>query len=170
MQSGEPLFVIVGVNQVYAVMDIPESEAVKLKPGMRCQIKLDVFGDEVMEGELRLINPVVAERSHTVEVKALLENPELRLKPGMFLRGRIITGEARESVTVPLEMVVAGQEGASFVFVVRDGRVYRIKVETGVRLGDRIEIKSGVKPGDLLATEKFPLLRDGLPVIVQQNR
>lgn len=170
MQSGEPLFVIVGVNQVYAVMDIPESEAVKLKPGMRCQIKLDVFGDEVMEGELRLINPVVAERSHTVEVKALLENPELRLKPGMFLRGRIITGEARESVTVPLEMVVAGQEGASFVFVVRDGRVYRIKVETGVRLRDRIEIKSGVKPGDLLATEKFPLLRDGLPVIVQQNR
>ncbi len=170
MQSAEPILVLVNIRQVYLTMDIPESESVRLAPGMEVRCEADVFANEVFKAELKLISPVVQERSHTVEVRALIDNPEFRLKPGMFARGRIVTGPPRDAIMVPEDNLVPQGENKAVLFVVREGKAYRVEVELGQRLDGRYEIKAGVKPGDVIATEKFSILRDGLPVLVQLPR
>ena len=164
-QAGDPVLILVNIDQVYAVMDIPETDAIHLEPGMSVHCDVDVFGDETFAAELRLIKPVIEERSHTVQVKAIISNPDHRLKPGMFLRGRIITGPERQAVLVPEDAILPQEEGKAFAFLIRDGTVFRVEVETGDRYEDMIEIKSGLNAGDIIAIEKFALLRDGLAVL-----
>lgn len=170
MQSSEPILVLVNIRQVYVTMDIPESESVQLATGMEVRCTVDVFPDEVFTAEMKLISPVVQERSHTVEVRALIDNPEFRLKPGMFARGRIVTGPPRDAIMIPEDNLIPQGENKAVAFVVREGKAYRVEVELGQRLDGRYEIKAGLKAGDVIATEKFSILRDGLPVLVQLPR
>ena len=162
--SQEALLVIVDIDRVYAVVNIREAEVKDVQAGMPLRFTVDVYPEEEYTGEVSLIDPIVDDRTHTVGVRALLKNPGLKLRPGMFLRGQIITGEKRDVVLLPEDALQPGDGDQGVVFVVREDRVYRVEVTPGRRRDGKVEILDGIKADDLVATEKFSLLRDGLKV------
>ena len=162
--ASSALLVLVNIDKVYASVNVREGESRILKPGLKMRFTVDVFPDAKYEGEVKLISPVVDPKTHTIAVKALVDNPDRHLKPGMFIRGRIVVGDDTELLLVPAKAVQPREKDKAWVFVVREARTFRVEVTTGGRRGENIEIKEGLEPGDIIAVEKLSLLREGLKI------
>ncbi|MCR9141871.1 MAG: efflux RND transporter periplasmic adaptor subunit [bacterium] len=162
--SQDALLVVVDISKVYALVNIREADVKNLQPGMKLRFTVDVYPDEEYEGVIKLIDPIVDSQTHTVGVRAELKNPDFKLRPGMFLRGAVVTGEKKQAVLIPAGALQPGDGDQGVVFVVREDRVYRVEVTPGRRREERVEILDGLKADDLVALEKFSLLRDGLKV------
>src|SRR6185295_16148016 len=113
-------------------------------------VELRVEGDpELFTGRLARISPSISEDNRTLIVEAEVPNPKARLRPGAFARAEIVvSGEkAKPAILVPASSVVSFA-GVEKVIGVKDGRATEAPVRTGRRDGERVEILSGLAPGD----------------------
>ncbi|TGK05455.1 efflux RND transporter periplasmic adaptor subunit [Leptospira langatensis] len=168
--GNQAVLTIINIDKVYAVFNITETESTILKKGMRVDFSADVFPGSKFSGKIVLVSPLVDQKAHTVEVKALVENVGRKLKPGMFIRANIVLGEPVPTIILPAVAVLANEGDKSSVFVVKDGRSYSVEVKAGKKYGEDIEILQGLKQNDIVLLEKLSQLRDGMLVVPAFNR
>lgn len=109
---------IVDMGARIAEVHLPESEIARVKHGLAVEIRTDARPDKVFPGKVRKISPAVDPRSGTVKVTTDLEDPELLLRPGMFVRVNIIVDTHRGTVLIPRSAVL-NVDNKLAVFVVR---------------------------------------------------
>ncbi|EMO41046.1 efflux RND transporter periplasmic adaptor subunit [Leptospira noguchii] len=162
---GQHVVSVINVKQVYAVLNIPESESINLKKGMKVSFLADVYKSQQFQGTVQLLSPMVDQKSHTVETKALVDNKNKLLKPGMFIRANITTGQEQPTIRIPSNAVVLNEDGTTgIVCVVRNGKSYRNEVKLGSQNEGKIVISEGLMEGDVVLLERISQLRDGMPV------
>ncbi|WP_045835037.1 efflux RND transporter periplasmic adaptor subunit [Hyphomicrobium sp. 99] len=153
---GEPMFRIIENGEIELDAEIVETELKKVKVGQKAVVTVPQNGD--FEGTVRLVSPEVDKTTRLGRVKIFLGvNPALRI--GSYARGRIETDSSR-GLAVPASAVTFNQ-GSTSVQVVRDDTVQKHQVSVGLVSGDLVEIKDGVKDGDLVVTRSGTFLRDG---------
>ena len=119
-----------------------------VREGTPVKVRLDFFRNRTFEGEIERIAPALDAETRTFEIYALLENPDLRLKPNLQGSLFVPVGDETVGVSVPARAVLGGI-GNLFVFVETAGNTFeRRPVGVGSRMGDRIEVLEGVLPGD----------------------
>ena len=97
--------------------------------------------------------------------EALVPNADAVLKPGTFARVHVESGKVDEVLTLPYA-AMQYRYGVNRVFVVQGDRLAVRELQVGERLGDRIEVTSGVKAGERVAMTDVESLADGAPVTV----
>jgi len=116
-----------------------------------------------LRGRVRMIAPTVDPQSRSALVYVDLPATPARIAPakaGMFARGEFDLG-ASNALTVPQQSVVL-RDGFSYVFLLNaDQRVSQVKVQTGRRLGERVEVLDGIRPDALLIASGAGFLNDG---------
>jgi RND family efflux transporter MFP subunit len=152
--------------------DVAESALGKIKVGQPTEIQLDAVPDTRFAGVVNRIVPTVDRAKATVLVKVRFADRDERVLPDMsakvaFLERAVPAGD-RKPVTVVPKQAVVERDGGKYVFVLRDGRAVRTKVETGRALGDLVEV-SGVAAGEKVATRPLDRLADGARVKVDQK-
>jgi multidrug efflux pump subunit AcrA (membrane-fusion protein) len=100
----------------------------------------------VYAGTVARLSPAIAEQNRTLAIEAEVPNPASRLRPGSFARAEVVVQADGRIVTVPATALVTFA-GVEKVLTVRDGKTEELRVTTGRRLGERIEVISGVKAG-----------------------
>jgi len=140
-----------------AEVDVAESQLGRVRPGQRAAITVDAIPKRVFPGKLRRILPRADRSKATVKVRVdFLARDEQAVLPEMGVRVRFLadnapagleTGAVRDKIVVPKAAVQSGQDG-SFVWVVSEEEAHRRRVQTGTNSGERIEITSGLNPGD----------------------
>ena len=135
--------------------------------GQTLQISLDAFPAQTFSGRVFAINPLVDANGRAIVVRAIVNNADARLRPGMFARVRLITSDSRESMTIPEQALVpAGDD--FFVFKVNDGKAVRTKVEIGQRQTGVVEVIAGLVSRDVVVTAGQMKIRDGSSVNIVQ--
>jgi membrane fusion protein (multidrug efflux system) len=129
------------------------------------EVVADALPNERWQGRIEAINPKVDADGRSLEIRALLENTSGKLRPGMFVRVRVIVGERTDALLVPEESIVP-QGGEFYVYKVVDGAARRVPVTIGVRRDAKVEILQGLAAGDQVVTAGMRLSRDGQPVRV----
>ncbi len=162
--SEHAIMVLVNISSVYAKLNLKESELKILKKGMSLDFSVDVFPEEKFQGSITVINPIIDPKTHTAEIKALLKNPAMKLKPGMFLRGTVTTGKPEFVILLPSTAISPKEGDNAWVFTIKESLVLKSEVKTGRHFDDKIEIKSGLEVGDIVATEKLSQLKEGTKV------
>jgi membrane fusion protein, multidrug efflux system len=123
----------------------------------------DALPGREFRGQVSFINPAADEASRTVKVKVEVPNPDGALRPGLFAKGRIVTGHRAGVLVVPRAALVSwdtsGRTG--LVFVVEGGKARQRAVQTGAASGDAVEVASGLRPGEEVVTRGGFNLRDG---------
>jgi len=140
-----PLFKIENLRWLEAGVHIPEQDFLKIRPGQTAELLVDAYRDTAFLGTVERVNPVIDPQSGTAEATLSIENPQGLLRPGMFVRVRIVTDVRRDTWLLPREAVLI-QGDRKVVFVVRDGIAHEVFVRTGFQDADRVEILEGLDP------------------------
>lgn len=121
-------------------------------------------------GLVDFADPVADTGSGTFSVRAEMPNPDNRLLPGEKIRVKVLLDVLEGAMTVPEAAVRDDGDDAKYVYVVSgDGSVERRQISVGERVGKRIVVNGGIRPGEMVATDKFELLSDVVvvtPVVV----
>jgi multidrug efflux pump subunit AcrA (membrane-fusion protein) len=132
-----------------------------------CEITLDAWPGEVFRGIISEVAPTVDPASRTMEVRVNVDNPESKLKTGMFAKVRLITEVKNNIVKIPAGAVVQ-RFGENFVFVAEpdydneNGYVARRRnVTPGLLIDGVLEIQAGLTPKDEIIVRGQTLLDDG---------
>ena len=143
---------------------VPERLVGRIALGDRVQAAPLSAGAAALEGTVSALDNRVDEASRTLRIRATIPNPEDRLRPGMAFTIRIsLPGEPRPAVD-PLA-IQWGSDGA-FVWVVREGRAQRVKVQILQRNADSVLIQAALRPDDLVVIEGVQALRPNASVEV----
>lgn len=98
-------------------------------------------------------------------IRVLVENPELQLLPGMFVRAQVPSGLLSDVILVPeYALVRTGGDDASLMVVDPDGHAKRRKITLGEAIGRRVVVKSGLQPGETIVIRGQDRLQDGMLV------
>ena len=111
-----------------------------------------------------MLGPVVDSQTRNaviyVDIPSMVSKEGARLRPGMFVRGNFLLGEA--STLVVAQSAIAMRDGFSYVFRIEpDQRVTQIRIETGRIAADRVEVVSGLKGDETLVGSGAGFLNDG---------
>ena len=164
----QKLFEIIEDGRLELRLKVPETQLEYIQPGQRVEITSNTDSRLKLEGEVREIDPVVDEESRQATVKVDL--PSRDLKPGMFMRGSIITA-TEASLTIPASAVLPATDSSAIVYVLQENDTVKARsVETGDILPDeRVEIKSGLDRGERVIVEGVAYLQEGDRVTVIED-
>jgi RND family efflux transporter MFP subunit len=165
----QPILTVQQLSPLIALINVSEANFTRVKTGMSVDLYLDVYGDESFTGKVRRIYPTIDAASHTFGVEVLIDNRQLKIRPGMFARVTLTFGR-QNSIVVP-DAAVLKQSGSNdkYVYIVENGVSRYRKVELGQRQGDRHEILSGIEAGQEVVVAGQTRLIDGTQVEVIKN-
>ena len=164
-----PILSVLDIHTVRAVISVSEREYPKITLGDRVTITTDAFRGRVFVGRVSRIPQELGNLTREAEVEVAVDNADLALKPGMFIRADIEFQRRNGAAAAPLEAVVRREDGSRGVYVVNENRdqVSFHPVIEGIVDGNLVELVDG---GDLLNREVVVLgqhlLKDGISVRV----
>jgi RND family efflux transporter MFP subunit len=160
-----PVMAVVRVDPLKVTSEIPEKMVPWISVGQAIELYVDAYPDKAIAGRLSRISPAVNTATRAFPFEALVPNGDALLKPGTFARVRVQTNKIDQVLTLPYS-ALQYRYGVNRVFVVSGDRLVAKELRVGERLGDRIEIVSGVNAGDPVAMTDVDKLVDGLKVSV----
>ena len=152
VNAGTTIFTIVDHSKIKLDFTVPETYLPTLKPGLSIEAKAAAYPGESFHGEISSIDPVLDPVTRSATARAILPNPDLRLRPGMLMTVTI-RSPARQAVTVPEQAVIGEGSGAYVWKVSADNVASRTDVTTGLRRDGRVEIITGLADGDRVVSE-----------------
>jgi cobalt-zinc-cadmium efflux system membrane fusion protein len=157
------LFEVVDTSAMWAELDVPERELSAVATGQSVTLDIDGLAGRAFNGKITDLSPQIDLATRTVRARVPLENADGALRGNMFGRAKISVGAARISVMVP-DMAIQRAKDVQLVFVRLAEDEYETRwVEIGIREGNLIEIRKGVRPGeDVVTTGSFLLKTETL--------
>jgi multidrug efflux pump subunit AcrA (membrane-fusion protein) len=154
---------VVRVDPLKVTAEIPERMGPWIKVGQPVALQVDAYPDKTLTGTVSRISPAVNIQTRAFAFEARVPNADAMLKPGTFARVRLETSKVEPVLTLPYG-AMQYRYGVNRAFVVDGDHLSAHELKTGERMGDRIEIVSGVKAGDTIAVSDIETLTDGLKV------
>jgi membrane fusion protein (multidrug efflux system) len=144
---------------------VPSRYSAQITPGKKIRFTIENDTSRVFAGEVYALEPRINEETRTLKLRALADNSKGILIPGQFVKVDLILDSKPNALLVPTQAVIPDQSGQK-VFVARHGQAVEVSIETGTRTNLRIEVLSGLQPGDTVVTTGILQMRNGLPVQV----
>src|SRR5262245_8798345 len=160
-----PVMAVVRLDPLKVTAEIPEKMAPWINAGQSVDLKVDAYQDRQFTGKVSRISPAVNTATRAFPFEALVPNKDAVLKPGTFARVHIESGKVDSVLTVPYA-ALQYRYGVNRVFVVTGDKLVLRELSVGERVGDRIEVMSGVKAGERVAISDVDSLNDGAAVSV----
>lgn len=165
LAAGAPVAEIVKIDLLRLRLVIPERDAASVAQDQRVEVTVD--GDtRTYTGKVARLAPALDPQNRSLLVEADIENPGT-LRPGLLARARVVTGTS-PAPTIPASAVVSFA-GVDKVLLVEGGKAVERRVKLGRRVGDRVEVISGLALGEQVV-EKPGSLQQGHPVAVKAEK
>ena len=134
-----------------------------ISDGQAVELHVDAYPEQAFTGKVSRISPAVNTATRAFPFEALVPNKDAVLKPGTFARVHIESGKVDDVLTLPYA-TLQYRYGVNRVFLINGDKLAVRELKVGDRLGDRIEIISGVQAGDRVASNDVDKLTDGMKV------
>lgn len=112
-------------------------------------VQLPDFDNKEIKGRIEFVNPEINPDTRINLIRVSIPNPGNQLKPGMPAYV-LLKSPQRKSITLPVDAVIRDGKGATIWLQTEKNTFKSIMVQPGLESGDRIEIKSGLKEGDIV--------------------
>jgi membrane fusion protein (multidrug efflux system) len=171
VNAGDPLIGLQALEQVFVDFTLPEQRYGQIEVGMTVAAQMDALGDESFTGKITAIEPAIDVQTRNFKVQATFDNPEQKLRPGMFARVSLDVGERRDVVVIPSTAISYRPYGNSVYVLIDTGdkndegaplfKVVQRFVQTGQERGSLIAITEGLEVGETVATSGLLKLVSG---------
>jgi membrane fusion protein (multidrug efflux system) len=158
---------VVKIDPLRLVLTVPQQYAAQVSTGQKVVFRVEGFPDRVFEGEVRYVAPALDANSRSLTVEALVPNADRTLRPGLFATAELALPTTATKLFVPATAVLRQGEVA-VLYVVQDGVARQRIASLGETRGDRVEVLTGLQPGDVVVAAPDKV-SDGAKVVAQLN-
>ncbi|MDN5849573.1 MAG: efflux RND transporter periplasmic adaptor subunit [Nitrococcus sp.] len=173
LSPGDKIVQIQQLTPIFVDYALPERHFGELKVGQSIQVALSAYSGKSFAGQITAVDAAVNPATRSIKVRATLQNPDGKLRPGMFAEVTTEHGQARQVLTIPRTAVSYNPYG-DFVFLIKKDKngqqvVQRTQITTGAIQHGRVEIVKGLKVGQQVVQAGQLKLRDGQPVRIDNS-
>lgn len=179
LAAGTPIVTLQALDQLHIDFTLPEEFVDDVARGQKVNVQVSAWPEQTFTGTLEAASVKIDPTSHNFAVQAVIENPEHRLRPGMFADITVLAGEAQAVVAVPKTAISYSLHGDA-VFVVEKSKkatgegepalVARQKfVRVGKSNGELVAVVEGIQAGDEVVTAGAQKLHDGMSVNINNE-
>jgi len=177
LQAGTPIVSLQSSDPIFVDFSLPQQALSRIAPGHVASISTDAFPEETWEGTVEVVDAEVDVSTRNFDVRAIVKNPDGKLRPGMFVDVTVLEPEARDLLVIPASAVLFAPYGDS-VYVTKEGDTKsgekqqianQVFVRLGERRGDLVAVSSGLEAGDVVVSTGAFKLRSGMVVTIRND-
>lgn len=167
VSSGSTMVDIMDYSKMYIETQFAENSLTKLAVGQDVHITNYNIKSDTLVGVLSQLSPAINEETRTFFGFIEIENPDLKLRPGMFTKADIITFKKDSVLSIPKD-IIKNRRGRKVVYTVDRNSAEEKVIETGISNGEYIEVTKGLKIGDKIVIKGHDWLRNRSKVKVMK--
>ena len=167
VSRGMKVATVVRIDPVRVELTVPEQYLSQVKAGQAVRLTVDAYPGETFNAKVRFVSPALKADQRALTVEAVAENADGRLKPGLFATALLQQPAPAAAMLVPATAIETAAGTSRVYTVTADHKVEERIVTLGEKLGDRIEVSSGVKPGERVVANPRGKLADGVRVQIE---
>lgn len=159
INDGEELVTIMDYSDLYLTFNLPEKSITTVKEDQEVYVQNYTMPDDTLMGAVTQLSPAIDEDTRTFSGVIEIENSKLKLRPGMFIQGDIVTERHDEVLILPKDVVISSSRG-DYVYVAEKGIAVQKNIKTGLENDDYVEVLDGITADDLVVIEGYETLRN----------
>jgi RND family efflux transporter MFP subunit len=164
---GTEIATVMSYRTILADVNIANPDFSSIALGQKVRVLNFALKNETFQGVVAMISPVADQQTRAFKAEITIDNPDEKLRPGMYVQAGIIVAQHEKAVVVAPELVLT-RNNKQVVFIVENEKAAAREVRIGIETRDAAEITSGIEPDDALIVEGYETLRDGTPVSVSK--
>jgi len=167
VSKGMKVATVVRIDPVRVELTVPEQYLSQVKVGQAVRLTVDAYPGETFNARVRFVSPALKTDQRALTVEAIADNADGRLKPGLFATALLQQPSPTPAMLVPAAAVETVAGTSRVYTIAADHKVEERIVTLGEKVGERIEISSGVKPGERVVANPRGKLADGVRVQIE---
>ena len=144
-------------------INLPEKNIASIHVDQDVSITNYTLPKDTLAAKINDLSPVVSTETRTFKGRLVIDNPELKLRPGMFVKADIEVARRDSAIVISKEIIVSGNRGKT-VFIVEKGAVRERIITTGLETETAIEVIEGLKKNERVVVKGFETLRNNSKV------
>jgi len=173
LREGDPIVTLQAIDPIFVDFSLPQQQLAQAQVGQPVQVTCDALPGQTLTGKVTTISPLVDSDTRNIKLQATVQNRGETLRPGMFVSVAVNRNVALPVQAIPATAVLYAPYSDS-VFVIDRGpdgsTVLRQQlVRLGAKRGDLVAVESGLKPGERVASTGVFKLRNGQPVVIDNQ-
>lgn len=165
--SGVSIASIMDYSKMYVETQFPENTLTKLAVGQTVHITNYNIKSDTLKGVLSQLSPAINEETRTFSGFIVIDNPKLKLRPGMFAKADVVTVSKDSVLSIPKD-IIKHRRGGSIVYTVERSNAEEKIITTGISNDKYIEVEKGLEPGDKIVIKGYEWLRNRSKVKVMK--
>jgi len=166
VKLGDPLFKLVGVQELRVHLLLPEATAMRIKPGLKVLISPPAAPERLLEARIDELKPTLGVNNRAIDAIVKIRGEGSMFRGGGTVNARIVTDEVQSALMVPEQSVVLRPAG-KVVYALENGVARQRVVETGLRQDGFQQVTKGLSAGETIAADGAGFLTDGAAVTVR---
>ena len=165
--SGSVMVGLMDYSKMYVETQFPENTLTKLRIGQQVHITNYNIKSDTLRGILTQLSPAINEETRTFSGYIEIDNPDLKLRPGMFAKADIVTVRKDSVISIPKD-IIKNRRGGKLVYTVDRNSAEEKVIHTGISDDKYIEVEKGLEAGDKIVVKGYEWLRNRSKVKVMK--
>jgi len=157
IETGSTIARIMDYQVMYMDVQLPEKYISVIKPGQLVRLTNYTIPEDTLTGRITQLSPAINADTRTFKGNIAVNNPELLLRPGMFVKADIVTNHKDSAIVIPKSIILSRQRGKT-IFVVDRGVAAERIIETGLENVTDVEVIRGLAKNDRIVTSGYETL------------
>jgi membrane fusion protein, multidrug efflux system len=158
VNSNTAVVTLMDYSKLLMEINLPEKTISTIKVGQEVSITNYTLPKDTLKAKINELSPVVSTETRTFKGKLLILNPELKLRPGMFVKADIEVARRDSVIVISKDIIISGNRGKT-VYIVEKGAARDRIITTGLENETMVEVLEGLKKNDRIVTKGFETLR-----------
>lgn len=163
VETGVEIASVMDYRRLVLEVDLPGKDIERVRPGLDVRVTSYAVPDDTLAGLVDRVAPAIEPDTRTFLASVIVENPDLRFRPGMFVRAEIVTARRDSTIVIPKTIVLSHRDG-KIVYIVEKGAARRRRLTIGLENPTSLEIVDGLAENERIVVKGFETLRNGSKV------
>lgn len=160
----EPLLVVSRIDPVRVIVQVPEGDALLVRPGSPATLRVPALPGASLTGQVTRTSDSLDPGNRTLRIEIDIANPEAALKPGTYLQAELEVAKRKDVLALPRAAILTHDKSTFCLTVDDQGKVAQVPVQLGIQAGTDVEILSGLSGSERIITANVGGFREGQTV------
>lgn len=157
--SGSDMISMMDYSKMHMEFNLPAKNITQINKRQDVLITNYNLPNDTLSGSVSEISPAISTETRTFKGKIVVNNPDLTLRPGMFVNADIVTQESKNTIVIPKDIITTNR-GKKYVFIVDKKTAKQVKIRTALENKNFVEVKKGLNMNDRIVISGYQTLRD----------